>query len=432
MTQRYRSQIQSTAPAVNLLIETTPSGSVSSKTTIGLPNALTRTMKDDVVPNFKKRSAAGEVLINDFDSTHKTYIGNDTYRAEYSQPDYHAIRTISAGGYLVSGGIDWASCPMPTLDESIRNQAMIQCLGNVNKTEADAGAFMGEWGKTKSLHRDVLNSLYKLMTQHASVKTKRARTRRVPVYDERGLPLFTKRGKPVYKFIHEEGSTSFKSSNASKNLANTYLAVRMGILPLLSELEGALKALCSGNPKRLTARGMVSTQAQTNGTSSISVGDGSYDLVISITRTLDIRFGILYQTDSISRLAAQFGLTRPLSSAWELLPWSFVADWLVDVGGWLDAIQPAAFTQTLGAWESTRETIVKTVTVTAHRKTYVANPGVSYDCNLSGGSVETTILKSRRRWEPAAPTLPSLGTGLTSLRSLDLAALMLQRLKTRF
>jgi hypothetical protein len=47
----------------------------------------------------------------------------------------------------------------------------------------------------------------------------------------------------------------------------------------------------------------------------------------------------------MQRFASQFGLTNPFAVAWELLTLSFVLDWLIDVGGYLEALsQPQGFT----------------------------------------------------------------------------------------
>jgi len=48
---------------------------------------------------------------------------------------------------------------------------------------------------------------------------------------------------------------------------------------------------------------------------------------------------IIHATVNGPELASlkQFGLANPLSIAWELVPWSFVVDWVLPVGEFLDA-----------------------------------------------------------------------------------------------
>lgn len=80
----------------------------------------------------------------------------------------------------------------------------------------------------------------------------------------------------------------------------------------------------------------------------------------SITaRNALVRSGIIYHTENVSyvckmggtvtlsnpniALAAQLGLVNPVSIAWNLVPFSFLADWVFDVGVWLES-----FTDFLG------------------------------------------------------------------------------------
>jgi hypothetical protein len=48
------------------------------------------------------------------------------------------------------------------------------------------------------------------------------------------------------------------------------------------------------------------------------------------------------QGNNLYRKAAQLGLIDPLEVAWEVLPWSFVVDWFLPVGNWLQTLSATA------------------------------------------------------------------------------------------
>jgi hypothetical protein len=184
--------------------------------------------------------------------------------------------------------------------------------------------------------------------------------------------------------------------------------------------------------KRETARGNHSLQGVNSAVVTVPDLRSFWTVNVQTTRTYDARFGILYEPDALSRSMAQLGLTRPLSTAWELVPWSFVADWVFEFGKYLDAIQPAGLTKTLCAWGSTRDTIVKTASVIGRTVTSPDPVRETFVASWSGGSTITSTVKSRYIWEPSIPLRPAFGSGLSQLRSADLAALTLQAIRTRF
>lgn len=148
------------------------------------------------------------------------------------------------------------------------------------------------------------------------------------------------------------------------------------------------------------------------------------------TRIYEERYGILYETAVIARMAANLGLSRPLSTAWELVPYSFVVDWFVNVGAWLDAIQPSLAHKTLGAWVSSRDNYVTTFETVSIENGTKPNWSQTLTCTLAG--TKQTLTKQRYLWSPSAPTFPPLGTGFSNLRCFDFASLVMQKINTRF
>jgi len=433
---RYRNR---SSPQPNGTLTKFSNGS-SSRDSIVLPPALSEQCYDTVTRDFRKRQAAGEIFNNAYLDVQTSWIFGESEALFYNVKDT-AGQIIYSEGYQLANyrtqslrNAGKLGAPTVVLDTSeAERNAQINALASVNKTEFDASLFAAEWSKTKNLLRDILNALDGVVFGGVRARTRKARFEKIPLYDVRGNPVLNRSGKPVYRYAHDKGSTKFSGSNPATRMANAYLVGRYGVMPLLKDLEDAVKALAGTFNERNTARGASTVQAQASRTERVDSGIyGSYDVVITSTRTFDARYGILYESDPYTRALAKLGLTRPLSTAWELLPWSFVADWVFQVGKYLDAIQPAGFTKTLSAWGSTRDTTVVTYVPTRWYPYGSPEPRSTASWTWSGSVLQTTVVKNRFPWDAVAPTRPGLGSGLSTLRSADLVALMLQKMKARF
>jgi hypothetical protein len=265
-------------------------------------------------------------------------------------------------------------------------------------------------------------------------RRKKARFKKTVLYDERGNPVLNRKGDPVYRYLHEEGDVGLRGETFGKRLANFYLVNRYGILPLLSDLEGATKVLQKVFDPRYTARGNASAQGQSSSIYQISAGYyGTWDVLVTTTRTFSARYGILYESDPYTRTLARLGLTRPLSSAWQLMPWSFVGDWFLEVGKYLDAIQPAGFTKILCPWGGTQDYTVETYVPHAYHPYSGVPQGSTWSFSFGGSVLKTNVVKRRDPWYTTGILpRPGFGSGFNAMRSGDFAALMLQRIRGRF
>lgn len=112
----------------------------------------------------------------------------------------------------------------------------------------------------------------------------------------------------------------------------------------------------------------------------------------------------------------------PVATAWELLPWSFVLDWIFNVGRMIQAIefQALASEATASGGYSVRE-----IRETTSGITFKPGHGRSGDYTVTGTQVTTYTMR-----EPTTvPILPQLEMNIDALKSIDLAALMYNLLK---
>lgn len=419
---RYRNRSTPAGPAFHKVW-----GSDGESTVPVVLPANTEQTYDTKIPQYRKRSALGEIFNNSFLNVSDEWTFTDLVAANATGPggwtENHQWKGCLT--YQSQGSV---SLPISLdLDDVVRN-AQLEALGNVNATDVDAVAFAGEWSKTVRLHRDLGEGLLKLFKGTREIRRK-ASFEKLPVYDERGLPVLNRAGKPVYRYAHRPGESKFKGSR-SREAANLYLAGRYGVLPLLSDLENAVKFLGRKHHPRFTARGNAMAQGQRTTGIPASFGYyGTWMLIMTVTRTFEARYGILYEADEFTRRMAQLGLTRPLSSAWELLPWSFVGDWFLQVGQYLDAVQPTGITRNLSAWGGTRDTVVTTLSPSYYTPHGSVPTNTSWSMSWSGGFTRVQTTKSREPWNTAIPSRPALGSGFNAIRSGDFAALVLQKIK---
>lgn len=440
---RYRSSISPTYSAAGVSFGRNQFGANNwvnhESVSWSMPSKEARTCTDVVVPNYKQRSAAGEIFNNPFDSRSviREFSGNfgveNRYNAYISPTDSFDVYQIGMwrhGSAIVQRGLDnHLAVEFSDLDDERRN-AIVECLAGVNPTDFDLGTFVAEWGKTRKLHRDVGNALLKVMLPQR-LRYKKPRVRKTPLYDHEGRPILNRKGNPVYRYFHTEGKLDGDMAlNRAKSAANAYLVGRYGVTPLLRDLESAQKFLLKTHPKRSTARGRIVRSDTVSHDAVLTIDVSSAVLRRQTTRIYEERYGILYESDLLSQMTAGLGLSRPLSTAWELVPYSFVIDWFVNVGSWLDAIQPSLSFKTLSAWVSARDHYVTLYNAGAVTNGVRGVWDQTMTCTLGG--YMRTMTNSRNPWTPEAPTFPPLGTGFNKLRSFDFASLVMQKINTRF
>lgn len=127
-----------------------------------------------------------------------------------------------------------------------------------------------------------------------------------------------------------------RSSFYSKSLASRWLSLRYGWTPLLSDIHEGLKLIEAQSKKQesspVTVR--VSAKAERSSIQSQPSFPGWSQVnqnTLRVTAKIKQKFLTSYPT------LAEAGVLDPELVAWELLPWSFVADWFLPVGSYLEA-----------------------------------------------------------------------------------------------
>lgn len=117
----------------------------------------------------------------------------------------------------------------------------------------------------------------------------------------------------------------------TKDISSMWLEVQYGWKPLLSDVYEAGEAYSSITDKARTTKFKVS--ARKNYAVSTNIGT-TYSRVGTGFRAKSIECRLT----EVMSAPRSLGLANPASVAWELLPFSFVVDWFIPIGPYLDAL----------------------------------------------------------------------------------------------
>jgi hypothetical protein len=128
----------------------------------------------------------------------------------------------------------------------------------------------------------------------------------------------------------------------AKSVAENWLALQYGWKPLLSDIHGAIKSVADfmSDPGEDAIRA-VKASAKKVDKQKVEQGVMSHHYqktgMMEITSYSYCKIGYRYRVASaLKTFLSQTGFTNPINLAWEVLPYSFVADWFLPIGPYLD------------------------------------------------------------------------------------------------
>jgi len=125
--------------------------------------------------------------------------------------------------------------------------------------------------------------------------------------------------------------------NPSVATANGFLELQYGWRPLLSDIYGSAELIAEkyhGQPKTRVEKRQTLYRT---GKSSFSP-EPLLTVVVNAERKYSVKYVLYYSAQSEIHTLSEVGITNPALLAWELLPWSFVVDWLLPVGNYLSSL----------------------------------------------------------------------------------------------
>lgn len=361
--------------------------------------------EDVVTENYRERIAQGEIISNPFLS-HKTEIyGPDPTTVEIIRRDNYPVvvqyrpypYTVEYTGLQIYlGPTPYTMSTKPSecdsLRETVKSLAVTNAHANVNEAEMQALATIAESRKT-------VDSLYEII----------------------------RKALKVFRAVRRLDLRRLKKELKPSEIEDLYMSFRYALRPLMYDaiqLTAALQVE-RASKVRQTSRGWAKDSASgqydhgeqslVDGTACTYTMDWTYDV--------SARAGVL--CDMTIDATTAFGVTDLIETGWELLPFSFIADWFANIGTTIAAWTPNMRAEQLTSWVTVKETFQ--CSVTAGSVTDYYSPGqymLLNTANVVPGEYSGKEVLLQREIDPQLSVFPSVNIRLDTLKILDLVIVL--------
>lgn len=302
---------------------------------VGVENGVRADYRYDIKSPLR-RSARGpwrpplpysRYVSSDTDTYHLTARTSSGYwwQSDNQCPITEAAGAFDASGYYAETVPDF---PSRGIEEMVR-----KARAKVKDQDVNLAVAFGERAATAAGVTDVVTTL---------TKTVRALRRRdyERAMRELGLRKRNRRGLP-------------------NEPSNAWLALQYGWLPLLSDVYGSCEALEKADENRDRYRCTVKAGYSDKEAVSRLFTEGVGTCYVEVNKQVTTAYKGMTRLDYVLRnpllaTMSQVGVTNPLEVAWELVPFSFVADWFVPVGKYLSDLDATIGWEFLGGSTSTK------------------------------------------------------------------------------
>lgn len=391
----------------------------------GWGGGRSRVTTDTVVPDFFTRRKHGEVFMNSFESVYEENTISDGASLTISKSGTPSFYCNSVGKYWSTretGNTNWhyrAYLAMGLLVPDSANRFSVPSLIQKQLVGSDIGDLLAE--VSTRVHSQRGRSPTNVWETLAEAN--------------RSLSMITNLSDTLLRRINQNrkryASRRRRLTNTAKTAADFWLTYRYGLMPIIRDIGEVMIGLNAIHSRfvRETVRsdGQLEPILITKTGSQIN-SSATFHFRTMQTEELEIRAMAL--DEYYATLANRVGFTTKglLTLAWELIPYSFVADWFVNIGDYIGGLSASPGHKLLGSCWTARRT--QTFTVMPDGST----PASGYSCTSPTGRyhmIRTTVNRF-----PGLP-LPSLvlrnDFGLTEAkRAMDSISLVVQRLKVPF
>lgn len=349
MRTRTRSSIiQQGARFIDTRLFPTPSGVIGDSINVVYSPGVSEWMQDEIsAPSWSSRLKTGNPIVRNC-TTRKTTLrhANTSYNWEiFDRNSDGSLVSHSKGEGDVTAGLWLGAHYMHPYNQSpefnarldslfpytgdniavVRSRLFQEALNQLASTEMLAAVSIAEYKKT-------LESCKRLGTLVPRMDDFLYRNKHM---------LFTKNGM----------------IRATGNLAKQWLEYRYGFMQLYYDSTSLVKAFGRlGKPRKtIIARRWYHTSLVDPITTSDASPYYTQQSAVYRTRRDIVTCGIITEavSDEVAALEA-FGLDRPLSTLWELIPFSFIVDWAIGVSDALSAFEGLLTRNVLASWYSVR------------------------------------------------------------------------------
>lgn len=364
-------------------------------------------MRDVTVPAFHKRSTKGEVFFNPCERVEIDIQPGSGYGGEvtatslscsppyqyYGKTEYRldgSLGRLTSGfgypqhsdGHLIAPSTIISSSAL----SSLRTEVSTACLSNIGKADSNLYESLAEADKLLGMLPGIFKS---------------------------GIDIARKRG----------------FSSKAKSAASAYLAIRYGFLPVMKDVESILLGLkqISGRVRRTyRSQGSISSSSVTV---SNSYGwSGMFTCKQTFTHNEVYTIRAMSLCEYYATVLSNIGFTTKglLTVPWELVPYSFVVDWFVNVGDYIGALAPDANMTQLGSCLVEKRELTTNYTI----ESLSCAGGYTISKPVTGNSIRTVKTYARIPGPLVSGLVVKSDFRFDNLtRSLDALGLLVQKLR---
>lgn len=353
-------------------------------------------MEDVVTPHYRKLVASGQIINNPMHkiTTFEKYTGGTYYQGLLQ---YSTNTPVTYNGYrnegqylswLYNNGLRYLT--PDSLDVlTLRDLAVTTAFARASANETELLASMGELNETISSLKSIFGRAVGIIMALKRLDLKRLAKEITP-----------------------------------KELANRYMEARYAIRPLVYDVSNILNAFSNKSKSlRMTSRGGVTETAERHDV-AVVYSHTLYDVYCArqVTYTVTAKAGVLTVIEHLTQLNV-WGIDRIFTSAWELIPLSFVVDWFFNVGKIIASWQPTLGQKTLASWVTVDKTIIQSCSVDHCVPKWPTTQIHEKVVNMSGMCYKITTDKERTVGL-TPPVYPHLDVRLDALKLLDLGLII--------
>lgn len=156
----------------------------------------------------------------------------------------------------------------------------------------------------------------------------------------------------------------YRPASTVNELQEQWMSMRYGWRPLYYDIHGAAEHLAYRLYAPSQSSKVESESVKRLASGTISVESHPTDHTVGTHKSnwsISLRAGVDFCADSVITQWTQLGFTNPGEVVWELMPLSFVVDWFLPVGTWIQNYDATFGLSFLGGW-----TNVETVNLIDH------------------------------------------------------------------